>query len=381
MPADDSSSPADRTPAAPADSDPALSSSPLRIALVSDAWLPQVNGVVRTLDTVRGLLEAGGDIVEVIAPHSFRTVPLPTYSEIRLAVWPWRGVRERLEAFLPQAVHIATEGPLGMAARRWCMKRGFPFTTSYHTKFPEYIRARTGLPVSISYAVQRWFHRPSRGVLVASPTVREELAGRGFDHLKPWTRGVDVELFHPRDKATLSFPELPDYATLPRPIFLYVGRVAVEKNIEAFLKLDLPGSKLVVGGGPQLDSLKTRYPAVHFVGMQQGEALAAYYACADVFVMPSLTETFGVVQLEALASGLPVAAFPAPGPMDLLGGSGCGMIDVDLGRACQAALTIPPSRCREFALGFSWQRCAEMFRDNLVLVSASRSEAQDQRSG
>ena len=324
----------------------------MRIALVSDAWHPQVNGVVRTLDRVAEELAALGHRAAPITPESFVTVPCPTYPEIRLALRPGGRLAGLLEAAAPEALHIATEGPLGLAARRWCLGRKRPFTTSFHTRFPEYVAARTGLPPGLGYAWLRRFHRPSAGVLVATERLCAELAGRGFKRLKLWGRGVDTELFRPRDAPVLD---------LPRPRHLYVGRVAVEKNLPAFLDLELAGSKLVVGGGPQLESLRRRYPDVHFLGPLFGEDLARVYASCDVFVFPSLTDTFGLVMLEALASGLPVAAFPVPGPLDVIGDSGAGALDRDLAAAARRALAIPRARCRDYALGYSWRQTAERF--------------------
>ena len=328
----------------------------MRIALVTDAWHPQINGVVRTLARVNHELEQLGHEIHVIAPGEFRTVPCPSYPEIRLALFPGRGVVRRLKTLRPEAVHIATEGPLGLAARRACVKLGLAFTTSFHTRFPEYLTARTGLPPAVGYAWLRRFHRASAGVMVATPTLLRELEDRGFANLAPWSRGVDTGLFHPRDTPVLD---------LPRPIFLNVGRVAVEKNIGAFLELDLPGSKVVVGDGPQRAELEARYPDVVFTGAKIGEELARHYASADVFVFPSRTDTFGLVLLEALATGLPVAAYPVQGPLDVIDGSGVGVLDEDLGAAARRALEIPRELCRTYAEGFSWQACARQFLDNL----------------
>jgi len=338
----------------------------MRIVIVSDAWFPQVNGVVRTLSTVRDTLLAQGHAVEVISPDRFRTVPCPTYPEIRLAVWPWGGVRRTIEAFGPDAIHIATEGPLGLAARRYCVRRGLPFTTAFHTKFPEYVQARFRVPASWGYAAMRRFHRRSSGVMVATASLRRALEARGFVNIRTWTRGVDVELFRPGPKDTLG---------LRRPIWMFVGRVAVEKNIEAFLALDVPGTKVVVGDGPMRETLIRRYPDTHFAGAKFGEELAAHVAAADVFVFPSRTDTFGLVLLEALASGVPVAAYPVTGPLDVIGGTGVGVLDEDLGRAARAALEIPPERCRQFALGYSWAACARMFLDNLAPFGDTRAAA------
>lgn len=340
----------------------------MKIALVTDAWFPQVNGVVRTLSRVKQELEAMGHAMEVIAPPAFRTLPCPTYPEIRLALLQGGKVGRLLAASGAEAIHIATEGPLGLAARRWCLRRGLPFTTSYHTRFPEYVSARAPVPTAWGYRVMRWFHRPSAGVMVATQSLRDELAGRGFANIKPWTRGVDLELFRPRPAAEAPYD-------LPRPVFLYVGRVAVEKNIEAFLALDLPGSKLVVGGGPQLESLRKRFPQAHFVGPKQGEELARHYAAADVFVFPSLTDTFGLVVLEALASGLPVAAYPVTGPKDILVGSGAGALDQDLRQAALAALALDRGKARPHAERFSWPATAALFLDNLAPFGERRAAA------
>jgi glycosyltransferase involved in cell wall biosynthesis len=328
----------------------------VRILIVTDAWYPQVNGVVRTLATTRAELEKLGHTVDVIGPDRFRTFPMPTYPEIRLALRPGGRLKGMIDGIRPDAIHIATEGPLGFAARRYCLQRGIPFTTAYHTRFPEYVRDRAPVPLALMYAIVRRFHAPAHSVMVATPSIESDLKDRGFHNIRRWSRGVDTDLFHPRDKSWLE---------LPRPVFLYVGRVAVEKNIEAFLKLDLPGSKLVVGDGPQRADLAARYPQVHFAGARHGEELARYYAAGDVFVFPSRTDTFGLVLLEALASGLPVAAYPVPGPLDVVGGSDVGVLDEDLGKAALAALHIPPDRCRDYALTFSWRASAEQFLANL----------------
>ncbi len=328
----------------------------MNILFITDAWHPQVNGVVRTLSTTGRELEKLGHRVGFIGPDQFRTLPLPGYREIRVALKPHRRLARLIAEFSPQAIHIATEGPLGWAARAVCRKRGFTFTTSYHTCFPEYLAKRVPVPLGMSYSILRRFHRSSAAVMVATPSISNLLSARGFGNLRRWTRGVDTDLFRPRDKSFI-----PD----PRPISLYVGRVAVEKNIEAFLSLDLPGTKYVVGGGPQLEELKRRYPAVRFVGPRHGEELASYYAASDVFVFPSRTDTFGLVMLEALASGVPVAAFPVPGPLDVIGDSGVGVLDEDLGSAVAKALEIDPGSCREFALRHSWQVAAGQFLNNV----------------
>ncbi len=298
----------------------------------------------------------------MVTPDAFRTVSCPTYPEIRLALMPGRKLAAMIEAAQPCAIHIATEGPLGWAARAWCQKRKFPFTTAYHTKFPEYIKARFGVPLPLSYAVMRRFHGASSRVMVATQGIETELAGRGFRNIGRWSRGVDTELFRPRPEAR---GENGPFAHLPRPVFLYVGRVAVEKNIEGFLGLDLPASKVVVGDGPQIDEMKRRFPHIHFAGARFGEDLARHYAGADVFVFPSRTDTFGLVLLEALAAGLPVAAYPVPGPNDVIGDSPAGVLDWTLEKAALAALAIDPALCRAHALSFSWEACTRQFLDNL----------------
>ncbi|CAA7613038.1 putative glycosyl transferase (Group 1) [Magnetospirillum sp. SS-4] len=298
----------------------------------------------------------------MVTPDRFRTIACPTYPEIRLAVGPAAGVARMIEAAQPCAIHIATEGPLGWAARRYCLRRKLPFTTAYHTRFPEYLQARFRVPLPLSYAVMRRFHHPSSCIMVATQGIEDELVRRGFGNIRRWSRGVDTELFRPRPEAR---GEHGPFAGLPRPIFLYVGRVAVEKNIEAFLALDLPGTKAVVGDGPLLDDLRRRHPQVHFAGARLGEDLAVHYAGGDVFVFPSRTDTFGLVLLEALASGLPVAAYPVPGPADVIGTSPVGALDEDLERAALIALTADSIRCRDHALGFSWAASARQFMDNL----------------
>ena len=334
----------------------------MRIALASDAWLPQVNGVVRTLTTVVREAASMGHEVCTITPDRFRTLPCPTYPEIRLALLPGRAVARMIDEFEPDAIHIATEGPLGMAARGHCLRRGLAFTTSFHTRFPEYVAARFGLPTRLTYAWLRHFHAAAKGVMVAAPSVRSELTARGFANIRPWSRGVDADLFDPALRM--------DFPGIPRPIFLMVSRVAVEKNIAAFLELDLPGSKMLVGHGPQLPEMKRRFPTVHFMGHHEGRALARYYASADVFVFPSLTDTFGLVLLEALAAGVPVAAYPVTGPMDVLGDAPVGHLDTDLRRAALASLTVPRKDCRAHALKFSWRATAQQFLGNLVPARA-----------
>ena len=335
----------------------------MRILLATDAWEPQVNGVVRTLTRTVAEMRAMGHEVEVVSPDQFHTVPLPTYPEIRLAVGAYEPMQERFKAFEPEAIHIATEGPVGLAARRLCLEWKLPFTTSYHTRFPEYVAARLPAPVAAGYAYMRWFHKPSGRVMVATATMRDELEHRGFRNLSPWTRGVDTELFRPREGRDPAEAKLVE--GIARPIFLNVGRVAVEKNIETFLQTELPGSKLVVGDGPSLETLREQYPDARFVGSKFGEELAAYFAQADVFLFPSLTDTFGLVILEAMAAGAPVAAFPAPGPVDLIPGTGAGAVDEDLQKACLACLKLDRKVVRAYAERFSWRASAEEFVRNL----------------
>lgn len=331
----------------------------MRLLIATDAWAPQVNGVVRTLESLNNELVRLGHEVQFVTPDGFRTVPMPTYPEIRLALFARRAVGRVIDAFKPDAIHIATEGPLGLATRRNCMRRGVSFTTSFHTRFPEYIQARLGVPTAWSYAGLRWFHGPATAVMVATRTLERDLEQRGFKNLRLWSRGVDTDLFKPGAK---------DWLDLPRPVFLYVGRVAIEKSVEEFLKLDLPGSKLVVGDGPQLGELQQRYPKVRFTGPKFGHDLARLYAASDVFVFPSRTDTFGLVVLEALASGLPVAAHPVQGPADIIGGNAkVGALSENLQDAALAALRLSPEACRAFALEFSWEACTRQFLMNLAV--------------
>ncbi|MBU6453993.1 MAG: glycosyltransferase family 1 protein [Cyanobacteria bacterium REEB67] len=328
----------------------------MKIAIITDAWHPQVNGVVRTHTHLIKELRQLGHEVRMITPDLFSNFPCPTYPEIRLAYNVRGGLKKYLSEFNPDAVHISTEGPLGIAARRLCLKQCWPFTTAYHTRFPEYLKAKAHVPETLTYYLMRRFHAPSKAVMVPTESMQMVLEKRGFSNVKQWTRGVDTQLFKPRDKSFL---------TLPRPIFAYIGRVSVEKNIGAFLDLQLPGSKLVVGDGPQLKEMQKKYPQVTFVGSKSGEELAQHYAAADVFVFPSRTDTFGLVVLEALASGLPVAAYPVTGPRDIIGNSTVGCLDDDLQAAAMKALTIDPQTCRAFAEARSWKTCADQFLRNL----------------
>lgn len=338
----------------------------MRIMLITDAWEPQVNGVVRTMKRVIAECEALGHEWEIVSPaDGFRTIPLPTYSEIRLALGAKKNIAERFDSFEPDAIHIATEGTLGMAGRAMCLKHKHPFSTSYHTRFPEYVSARLPIPVTWGYKFVRWFHRYSGKVMVATPSMRNELEAKGFNNVVSWTRGVDTDLFHPSRRIEEG-AEADPFKGLPRPIFLNVGRVAVEKNIETFLEQDLPGSKVVIGEGPQLEDLKAKYPGAHFLGAKFDEDLATHFASADVFVFPSLTDTFGLVILEAMATGTPVAAFDAPGPRDIIPGSEAGSIKEDLGEAALTCLTLNRETTRKYAEGYSWRACAEAFLENLA---------------
>jgi glycosyltransferase involved in cell wall biosynthesis len=324
----------------------------MRILLVTDAWHPQINGVVRTLDRLAHELVLAGHTVDLLTPLEFRTIPLPSYSDIRLALTTPRQVAQRIEAARPDHIHIATEGPLGLLARRYCVARGVAFTTSYHTRFPEYLRARLPVPESWTYRWLRRFHNAGAGTLVATPSLAAELVQRGFAEVRLWTRGVDTEIYRPDRKPALD---------LPRPILLSVGRVAVEKNLPAFLELDIPGTKVVVGDGPALAALKARYPDAVFLGARTGDELADIYASADLFVFPSRTDTFGIVILEALASGLPVAAYPVTGPLDVLGDGLGGALSEDLGKAVRKALDIARSDARAKAMTYSWSSCRALF--------------------
>lgn len=334
----------------------------MKIAIITDAWTPQVNGVVRTLRAVTERLRALGHEVLVISPDQYASIPCPSYPEIRLALATRHGVGARLDEFAPDAVHIATEGPLGIAARRFCLLHGYPFTTAYHTQFPDYLARRTGLPAAMFWPFIRWFHAPAVAILVSTETVRRQLRGQGLTQVVHWGRGVDLACFSPAAVP----PAL--YADLPRPIQLYVGRVAVEKNIEAFLASDHPGSKVVVGDGPAREALARAYPQAHFVGAQSGEALAGYYAGADVFVFPSRTDTFGLVMIEAMACGTPVAAYPVSGPLDVLAPQ-TGVMDEALEPAIAAALRLDRAECVAAGRSFTWEASTRQFLSAIVPIT------------
>jgi glycosyltransferase involved in cell wall biosynthesis len=324
----------------------------MKVLIATDAWRPQVNGVVRTLAALARAAARIGVEIEFLSPDGFWTFPVPTYPGLRLALPRSKAIAARIEHAKADAIHIATEGPIGHAVRSHCIKAGRPFTTSYTTRFPEYIAARSPIPESWIYGALRRFHAAAAVTMVATPSLMSELSGRGFSNLGMWTRGVDVDLFRPDRAIDLDFP---------RPIFMTVGRVAVEKNLPAFLSLDLPGSKVVIGAGPQQAELKRRFPAAKFLGQLDNGILAAHLAAADVFVFPSLTDTFGIVQLEALASGVPVAAFPVTGPRDVISSHPVGVLHADLRTACMQALWISREACREFALRYSWENSARQF--------------------
>ena len=335
----------------------------MRLLVASDAWHPQVNGVVRSLEQMVLRAAAHGFTTAMLSASDFRSLPLPGYPEIRLAL----PRRERLaalwDAARPSHVHIATEGPVGLAARRRCLARGVPFTTSYHTRFPEYLAARAPVPEAWSYAYLRRFHGAARGTMVSTPSLEADLAARGFANLMRWTRGVDTALFRPAGPDDRPPAEL---SGLPRPLFLSVGRLAVEKNVAAFLSLALPGTKVVVGDGPDRGRLQALAPEARFLGTRTGADLSAIYAACDAFVFPSLTDTFGIVLLEALACGLPVAAFPVPGPRDVVGGTEVGALDPDLRAAALAALAISRTACRDEALRRGWDESARQFFSNIL---------------
>ena len=330
----------------------------MRILVATDAWHPQVNGVVRTLTMMADTAKPLGADVSFLTPQSFRTFAMPSYRDLRVALPRPAKVARLIAEARPDAIHIATEGPIGLMVRRYCRKQRLPFTTSFHTRFPEYVRARAPIPESLIWRALRRFHAPSRAVMAATPALANELRMRGFENVVLWPRGVDTGFFHPRGIDLC----------LPAPVFLCVGRVAIEKNLEAFLDLDLPGTKVIVGDGPARATLEQNYPDAVFLGALQGEALAQVYAAADVFVFPSKTDTFGLVLLEALASGLPVAAFPVPGPRDVIGTAPVGVLDDDLQAACLAALRIAPEACLEFAASHTWYASSRAFIDNVRQV-------------
>jgi glycosyltransferase involved in cell wall biosynthesis len=329
----------------------------MRILIATDAWLPQTNGVVSTLRQTVDHLSRSGHVVQLLTSEGFATVPCPGYPEIRLALRVQAAMREKFESFRPEAVHIATEGSIGLAVRAYCASQRYQFTTSYHTQFPQYLRKRLPIPVSWSYRLLRWFHGAGSRCMVSTPSMQSELADRGFKNLVRWRRGVDSSLFRPQEKNAVD---------LPRPIAIYVGRLAVEKNLHAFLGMPWEGSKLVVGDGPERVRLQALYPIATFVGYQHGEDLARHMACADVMVFPSLTDTFGLVNLESMACGVPVAAFPVTGPVDVIEEGLTGALDWDLAAAARRALRALPATCRATAERYDWASCTREFENNLV---------------
>ena len=336
----------------------------LKIVIATDAWKPQLNGVVTTLDTLGRILEAKGNQVKYITPLDFKSVPMPTYPEIRLSLFPNRKVAAMINDFKPDAIHIATEGPLGRATRRFCRRRNYPYTTSFHTRFAEYTYERFRFPVEWGYAFLRDFHKHGETMMVATPALMQEMEERGFGKMKLWARGVDTNVFKPTPSEVM--------ADLPKPIFTYVGRIAVEKTLEDFLDLDLPGTKVIVGAGPQEAELRVKYKDanVHFAGPQFGDDLVKYYSASDVFVFPSRTDTFGLVNVEALACGVPVAAYPVRGPAEIMEAApkGAGCLDEDLKKACLTALeNRDPAECRAHAMNFSWDAGARQFIANLEI--------------
>jgi glycosyltransferase involved in cell wall biosynthesis len=331
----------------------------MRVLIATDAWHPQVNGVVRTLTSLARAAATLGADIQFLTPEGFPSVGVPTYPGLRVALPNSGEIARRIEKAAPEAIHIATEGPIGWWVRAYCRRHRLPFTSSYTTRFPEYVSVRTGIPESWGYAVMRHFHNAAAVTMVATNSLRQELIGRGLTKTGPWTRGVDTRLFNPDNPAALDFP---------RPVFMTVGRVAVEKNLEAFLSLDLPGTKIVVGDGPQKAELERRFPHAKFLGEKKGQDLTSHVAAADVFVFPSLTDTFGVVQLEALACGTPVAAFPVTGPLDVIADRPIGALDTDLRAAALRALTMSRETCRSFALDCSWENCARQFIGHLAVL-------------
>ena len=334
----------------------------MRIAIATDAWSPQVNGVVTTLGQTRDELTAQGHTVLMITPEGRRTMPCPTYPEIRLTLFAGRKIARELDAFEPDCVHIATEGTIGLAVRRYCIRRKIPFTTAYHTQFPEYVRARFPIPIRFTVWLLRWFHGPAVRTMVPTESIQKVLQDRRFENVVIWSRGVLTDVFNQEDPVAYEWPG---------PRWVYIGRVAVEKNIEAFLDLDLAGSKIIIGDGPDRERLASTYPECHFLGYKFGRELARHLAGCDVFVFPSKTDTFGIVMLEAMACGLPVAAYPVTGPIDVIRQGETGVLDDDLGRACKAALELDPEACRRFAETRSWRRSTEQFVSNLAPKSGA----------
>ena len=341
----------------------------MRIAIATDAWEPQINGVVTTLKCTRDELERRGHETRMITPEGRRTIPCPTYPEIRLMIFGGRRIARELDDYRPDCVHIATEGTIGLAVRRYCRKRRLPFTTAYHTQFPEYVRARIPVPIRWTAALLRWFHRPAARIMVPTASIKKLLESRGFRNVVIWSRGVRTDVFSPDDPVDYDWP---------RPIWVYVGRVAVEKNIEEFLNLDLGGSKIVIGDGPDKARLAATHPNCRFLGYKFGRDLARHLAGADVFVFPSKTDTYGIVMLEAMACGLPVAAFPVTGPIDVVRHAETGFLDNDLSRACEEAIKLTSGAPRRYAESRSWQQSTAQFVSHLAPRDTAKYERPDQ---
>ena len=342
----------------------------MKICIASDAWEPQTNGVVTTLKATIGKLQEMGHEVRVISPNGMASIPAPSYPEIRLALAPWFQIARQMKELRPHAIHIATEGPIGNAMRWYCRRHELPFTTAYHTRYPEYLNARWPIPLSVSYAWLRKFHGAAARTFVSSDSVRDELAARRFEHLHRWQRGVNLELFRPMSGALPA-----ELAGLPRPLMAYMGRVAIEKNIEAFLRAKVPGTKVIIGNGPARDALSKAHPDALFMGYRFGDELAAMLSAADVFVFPSLTDTFGLAMIEALACGVPVAAFPVPGPIDVIEPGVTGVLNEDLAAAIQGALLLNRRVCAERAKAFTWEAATEQFLDGLAPIPANARAA------
>ncbi len=347
----------------------------MRIVIITDAWHPQINGVVTTLTNTCTELEKLGHTVKIIDPSLFKAIPCPGYPHFHLAFLCGPKLRPIVEQFKPDAIHIATEGPVGYAARRYCFYKGYRYTTSLHSRYPEYLKIRVGFPLFISHTYLRWFHRKSARIMVATESLQRELTSKGYKKLVLWQLGVDTELFHPSDKMFMLNSGIQD----KRPISMYTGRIAIEKNIEAFLKLDLPGTKYIIGDGPLRETLTDQYPDVHFVGYKQGKELARYMAAADVFVFPSKTDTFGLVLLESLACGVPVAAYPVTGPNDVISDPQVGTLDNNLRAAALKSLSLDADDCRRYALNYSWLQSAKQFVGNLVHKNSRKVTTQRNR--
>lgn len=332
----------------------------MRIVIATDAWAPQVNGVVTTLtQTINSLRKHGHDVLP-ITPQGRKTIPCPTYPEIRLALFQGGKIAQQIAAFQPDCIHIATEGPIGLSVRRYCLRNNLPFTTAYHTQFPEYVRARFPVPVKWTVALTRWFHGPATRTLVPTQGVRQLLESRGFEEVVLWSRGVDTDLFCLDNPVSYAFAS---------PVWIYLGRVAVEKNIEAFLTLDIPGTKVIIGDGPDRERMTEQYPDCKFLGYKFGDDLARHLAGGDVFVFPSRTDTFGLVMLEAMACGLPVAAYPVTGPIDVVTSGTTGILDDDLQKACEQALQLDRQACRDHAKSRSWDQAAMQFLSHLAVFT------------